>query len=220
VNRWLVALFVIAFAVIGDARPARAQQQPIAPANLPLQRANFAWDKSLLRASFSFRNILSPPSPLAPKITDGLPHTIAMRAYIWLDGDPNPTDLVARSCRVAYDLWDEVFRIEITDSGGQRNTAAINVDGVARLCTEARDLPLVDRSALVAGRPYFLAVIVDADPVSPKMLEQLRAWVTRPTGATGISPGSAIFGSFASLFVRSIGSSLYTVQFRTQSIVP
>jgi hypothetical protein len=217
----LTLALALALATLVAVEPrAVAQQQPPAPASLPEQRANFAWDKTLLRASFSFRNVISPPAPLAAKLTDGLPHTIAMRAYVWRDVDPTPTDLVARSCRIVYDLWDEVYRIEITDRTGLRNTAAINADGVARLCAEARDMPIVERTALNVGQKYFLAVIVDVDPVDPQMLAQLRAWVTHPTGSTTISQGSAIFGSFTSLFVRTIGTSLQTLRFRTQVFVP
>ena len=220
--RALVLCLVSAAAVsLAPSRDAIAQEhEPPAPAALPEQRANFAWDKSLLRASFSFRNVIAAPAPLATKLTDGLPHTIAMRAYVWRDGDSTPTDLVARSCRIVYDLWDEVYRIEITDRTGQRNTAAINADGVGRVCAEARDMPVIDRAALVTGQKYFLAVIVDVDPVNPAMLAQLRAWVSHPTSSTTVSQGSAIFGSFASLFVRSIGTSLQTLQFRTQVFVP
>lgn len=217
--RLLVAA-ALALSVILGARPAAADNQPTAPAALPLQRANFAWDKALLRASFSYRNVVNAPSPLAQKMTDGLPHTIAMRAYVWKDGEATPTDLVARSCRIVFDLWEEVYRLEITDRAGQRNTAAINAEGVARQCAEARDMPVIDRPALTAGQRYFLAVIVDVDPVSPQMLAQLKAWVTAPKGSSAVSPGGAIFGSFVSLFIRNIGASLQSLQFRTQEFVP
>ena len=221
-SRARLGLLVLAVALALTVAPGAGaqQQQPPAPASLPVQRANFAWDKSLLRASFSFRNVITAPAPLAAKLPDGLPHTIAMRAYVWHDGDSTPTDLVARSCRIVYDLWDEVYRIEITDRAGQRNTAAINADGVARLCAEARDMPIIDRSTLTASQSYFLAVIVDVDPVDPAMLAQLRAQITHPSGSSTITQGSAIFGSFTSLFVRTVGTSLQTLQFRTQMFVP
>ena len=217
--RLLLAIVVVSQFALAPTAMAQQQAPPV-PASLSVQRANFAWDKTLLRASFSFRQVIAQPAPLAAKLTDGLPHTIAMRAYTWKQGDSTPTDLVARSCRVVYDLWDEVYRIEITERTGLRNTAAINAEGVARLCAEARDMPIIDRSVLTAGQDYFLAVIVDVDPVDPAMLAQLRAWVTHPTGSSTISQGSAIFGSFTSLFVRTIGTSLQTLQFRTQVFVP
>jgi hypothetical protein len=197
---------------------ARAEDPPADPAKLPSRSANFAWDKTLLRASFSFRDALEPP--LAQKLSSGLPMTVAMRAYVFRDGDTNPVALAVRTCRVVYDLWDEIYRIKSAGPGGERDTAAINVDGVLRQCFEARDFPVVDRPLLKAGTAHYLGVIVEINPVSPQMLEQMRKWVLRPTGSTGIGPSDALFGSFVGLFVRSIGTSDKTLRFRTQTLTP
>ena len=89
-----------------------------------------------------------------------------------------------------------------------------------RQCTEPRDFPVVDRALLKTGSHYFLGVIVDVNPVSPQMLEQMRRWVSRPTGSTNIGPSDALFGSFVGLFVRQIGASDKTLKFRTQSVTP
>ena len=94
------------------------------------------------------------------------------------------------------------------------------LDGVLRLCTEARDLAVVRRTLLAAGQPYFLGVVVDVNPVSPEMVDQMRRWMSRPTGATGITPTDSLFGSFVQLFARQIATSDKTLTFRTQSVVP
>ena len=202
------------------APPARAQQpaQPTNPAQLPSRQANYAWDKSLLRASFSFRDVMD--KALTDKLSSGLPNVIAMRAYVFRDGETNPVALTVRTCRIVYDLWDEVYRLKVSGPGVDRDTAVINVEGVLRQCADARDLPVVDRPLLSAGRAHFLAVIVDVNPVSPQMLAQMRQWVARPTGSTGIGPGDALFGSFVGLFVRQIGTSDKSLLFRTQSFTP
>ncbi len=210
-------LLVILLGVV-LARPAHAQTAPASPSALSLQRANFAWDKTLLRASFSYQNVFTPA--LVQKLSNGLATDIVLRAYVWKEGDSNPTALAAKTCHVVYDLWDEVFRIEIHDPAGRRTVAAVNTAGVMRQCAEARDLPIVDRALLEAGKTYFLAVIAEIDPVSPQMLAQMRAWVSKPAGSTGITSGNALFGSFVGLFVRSIGTSAATLQFRTQTWVP
>ena len=61
-----------------------------------------------------------------------------------------------RTCKVRYDLWDEVYRITLTGPGGERDTAVINVEGVLRQCAEARDLAVVDRSLLTPRKPHYL----------------------------------------------------------------
>ncbi len=210
----------LSLAALVVAAPAHAQQpaQPTAPQQLPSRQANYAWDKTLLRASFSFRDVMD--KGLTDKLSSGLPSVIAMRAYVFRDEDATPVALTVRTCRVVYDLWEEVYRLKITGPGVDRDTAAINVEGVLRQCAEARDLPVVDRPLLVASKAHFLAVIVDVNPVSPQMLAQMRQWVARPTGSTGIGPGDALFGSFVGLFVRQIGTSDRSLTFRTQAFTP
>ncbi len=197
---------------------AQAEERPLTPAELPRRGANFAWDKSLLRASFSYRDIAD--AAFLRKLSSGLPTVIAMRAFVIEEGKNDPVALTVRTCRVVYDLWDEVYRIKLTMPGGERDIAVLNVEGVLRQCVEARDLPVVDRSLLRPASPHFLGVIVDVNPVSPQMLDQMRRWVSRPTGSTGIAPGDALFGSFVGLFVRSIGASDTTLRFRTQAFTP
>ena len=214
--RRFVALLVAAALVSAPARRARAQ--PSAPEELPTRPAVFAREGRLWRASFSFRDALTPGN--IQKLSSGLPTVIAMRAYVIEQGVEAPVALALRTCRVVYDLWDEVYRIRVTGAGGERDLAVINVEGVMRQCTEAREYPIVERGVLHAARPHFLGVIVDINPVSPQMLEQMRRWVARPTGSTGIGPSDALFSSFVGLFVRQIGASDNTVRFRTATFLP
>jgi hypothetical protein len=169
---------------------------------------------ALLRSSFSFRDVSD--DALRYKLTSGLPTVIAMRAYVLPEGELSPVALAVRTCRIVYDLWDEVYRIKMTGPGGERDLAVINIEGVLRQCAEVRDLPIVDKSLLKAQKSYYLGVIVDVNPVSPQVLEQMRRWILRPTGSTTIGPSDALFGSFVGLFVRRIGGSDKTLQFRTQ----
>lgn len=225
-RRAALALALLASSLLAGARDAIAQEAPppasppapASPAELPRRQANFAWDKTLLRASFSYRDVID--AKLQQKLGSGLPTVIAMRAYVLREGDTTPVALAVRTCRVVYDLWDEVYRIKISSAEGERDLAVINPEGVLRQCAEARNLPVADRTLLAAGKPHFLGVIVDVNPVSPKMVEQMRRWVSRPTGSTSIGPSDALFGSFAGLFVRSIGTADSTLRFRTQSVVP
>jgi hypothetical protein len=200
------------------AQPSPAQQQPVHPAALARRQANYAWESDLLRASFSYRDVLSDPA-IVEKVSSGLPMVIAMRAYLYREGEDAPIELAARICRVTYDLWDEVYRVHVTEPGRDRDQAAV-LDGVVRLCAEARDLPIARRGLLVSGQAYFLGVVVDVNPVSPEIVDQMRRWMSRPTGSAGIGPSDALFGSFVQLFVRQIATSDRTVTFRTQSVTP
>jgi hypothetical protein len=198
---------------------AQPQQAPqlVRPASLPPRQANYAWDSDLLRGSFSYRDVLSDPE-LVKKLSSGLPMVIAMRAYVYREGQDTPVTLAPRVCRVAYDLWDEVYRVHVSEPERERDQAAV-LDGVLRLCTEARDLPVARRGLLEAKQAYFLAVVVDVNPVSQEIVDQMHRWMSRPTGSTGLGPGDALFGSFVQLFVRQLATSDKTLTFRTEDVV-
>lgn len=219
----LLLFLVVLGAVVLPMRDARADDVP-KQEELPRRQANFAWDKNdktsqtILRASFSFKDIID--KPMAEKLASGLPTVIAMRAYLLRDGEPNPIALAVRTCRVVYDLWDEVYRLKISDPGGERDGAAYKLERVLAQCAETRDLAVADRALLVPGKAHFLGVIVEVNPVSPQMLTQMRQWVSRPAGSTGIGPGDALFGSFVGLFVRQLGNADRTLRFRTQTVTP
>jgi hypothetical protein len=218
-RRFLVVLAVVVAATLGDVRPAEAQpQQPTNPTQLSLRQANFAWDKTLLRASFSYKDVIDPA--ITQKLSNGLQNTIALRAFVFEDGSSTPIALAVQQCTVSYDIWDEVYRVTISNPNGQRTHPVVNIAGLMRECAEAHDLPIVDRSLLKPGVAHFLGVIVDVNPVSEAMLTQMRQWVQRPTGSTSIGPSSALFGAFVGLFVRNIGTSDKSLQFRTQTFVP
>ncbi|MDP9034954.1 MAG: hypothetical protein M3O50_09105 [Myxococcota bacterium] len=214
--------YALGLCALGSITPLRARAQA-APQQQPaqlaaLRQANYAWDGELLRASFSYRDVLSDVA-LMKKLSSGLPMVIAMRAYVYRAGEDVPIALAPRVCRVVFDLWDEVYRVHVSEPERERDQAAV-LDGVLRLCTEARDLPLARRALLTARASYFLGVVVDVNPVSAEMVEQMRRWMSRPAGSTGIGPSDALFGSFVQLFARQIASSDTTLTFRTQSVVP
>jgi hypothetical protein len=214
-----ILLFVLV-ALVAVVAPREALANP---AQLAQRQATFAWEKQekgpdVLNASFSFTDIVD--APMKQKLASGLPTVVVMRAYVLEVGGSDPLALAARTCRVRYDLWDEVYRVTVSGPGGDRNTAALNVDGVLRQCFEQRKLPVLDRSLVTAGKPYHLAVLVEVNPVNAQMIEQMRKWVSRPAGSTGIGPGDALFGSFVALFVRQIGNADRTLSFRTQPFTP
>jgi len=219
----LVLLVVLAALVTPAAADAQTPPTPTNPAQLPQRQATFSWEKQekgpdLLLASFSYVDVID--AAFRNKLSNGLPHVIVMRAYFYREGDSDPVALAARTCRITYDLWEEVYRLKIFGPGGERDTAALNVEGVLRQCFEARKLPITDRTLVATGKPHLLGVIVEVNPVNAQMVEQMRKWVTRPAGSTGIGPGDALFGSFVGLFVRNIGAAERTLRFRTQSFTP
>jgi hypothetical protein len=193
-------------------------EPPPTPESLPKRTAKLFTEKKIVKISVSFRDVVD--AEIQKKLLSGLPTVITMRGYLFLDGTTSPVALTAKSCRIVYDLWDEVFRIQLTQPGGQKNTVAVNVEGVLRICAEARKMPLVEKALTQDGRRYFVAGLVEVNPVSQDTIDRIRRWVTRPQGTAAIGPGDSLFGSFVGLFVARIEDADRKLSFRTQAFVP
>ena len=211
-------LSALGIASAADARADDPPAPPISPSSLPARTATVAIEARVVQLSVPFRDVVD--AEISKKLLSGLPTVIALRAYVFREGSAEPVALAARTCRIVYDLWDEVFRIQLIQPGGQSNTVAVNVEGVLRNCAEARKLPLVDRALLRDGTRYFVAALVEVNPVSAEMLDRIKRWVSRPAGATAIGPGDSLFGSFVGLFVTRIESADRRLAFRTQAFLP
>ncbi|MBI5535611.1 MAG: hypothetical protein HY898_22970 [Deltaproteobacteria bacterium] len=106
-----------------------------------------------------------------------------MRAYVFQDGNPLPIALTIKTCRILFDVWDEVYRISISQAGLARmDTAAPNLEGVSRRCGSVRNFGLVDRSVLQPWTSYYVAVVVDVDPTWPSFWPWVDQWIANPTG--------------------------------------
>ena len=99
------------------ARPPYAFAQsarPTSPAALPMRGANFRRDNDLIRASYSFSDVLT--DAVKQKLSNGPASTIAMRAYVFREGDARPITVAVQTCVVSYDLWNEVYQVSLTSS--------------------------------------------------------------------------------------------------------
>jgi len=205
------ASFSIALvALLATARVARAQEAvPIRPAQLSFD------DKQVLRMSLAYRDVVD--SNAAAKLMGGLPTTIVMRAYVFRESGGVALAATFKACRVIFDLWDEVYRIEVAQTGSRDLvTASPTLEGVLRRCAETDRLAVVTRAMLLPPSNYYLGGIVEVNPVSPDMLERIKRWVSRPSGTSTLAPGDALFGSFVGLFVTRIGTAERQLTFRTQ----
>lgn len=188
------------------------------PPKLIAKQAAFVWDKNLLRVTIAYRDIVD--EELEKKLSSGIPTVIVMRAYVFEEGAEAPVALTGKSCRVAFDPWDEVYRVQITQQPtGEKTEVSPTLDGVLRRCAEAQKLPVVDRGRLKINGSYLIQGIIEVNPISKDILERIKKWVSRPTGATSIGAGDALFGSFVGLFVARIGAADRELKFKTQTFI-
>lgn len=183
-----------------------------AAADLASRSATFSWDKSnVLRATFAYRDAID--DKIKKRLANGLPVTIVMRGYVYKTSGGDPVALTAHHCRVAYDIWNEVFRVVVNNV---KKPPVVNLNGVYRNCTDMLELPVGDRATLKKGNDYYLAVKVEVNPVSEQLQKQIEMWVTRPSGVSGgITAGDALFATFVSVFMKKQVGADNVVEFRT-----
>ena len=197
---------------------ASAQETPPSPAKLPARGATVALDGKRVLVSFSYRDVVD--AEITRKLQSGLPTVITMRGAILREAGGEPVAPIAKSCRVVYDLWDEVFRIDVKQRDQAPTAIAVNVEGVLRICAEARRLTAVERAVLRKDTRYFIAALVEVNPISPEVLDRIKRWVSRPSGAAPTGPGDSLFGSFVGLFVTRVETAERRLAFRTHAFVP
>jgi len=221
-----------AFIALASPRDARAADDPAAQAQQ--RTGTFRWqtDKGSerLKVAFDAKDLVD--GSVVAKLNSGVSTVIATRAYLFRDGEADPVALAVRTCQVARDLWEDgtTYRVKLSMGGATRDLAALSVDRIIKLCidgieqdgtgAEQPTLVLAERTTLTRGKAHFVGVIMEVNPVDDEQKKQLRRWVSRPAGSTGISPGDALFGSFVSFFAREIGKADRTLRFRTQLVTP
>jgi hypothetical protein len=212
VSRFLRAppFFLLLVMLLTIAKSTRAQDAPqIRPGTFVVD------DKQIVRLTIGYRDVVD--AATVAKLTGGLPTTIVMQAGLFRTTGGDALAITQKKCRVTFDLWEEVYRIEIEQVGSPDTVAATTtMEGVLRRCAEADRLPLIARSFLSSTGRYYVVGKVEVNPVSQEMYERIKRWVSRPAGASTAAPGDALFGSFVGLFVARIGTADRQIAFRTQ----
>lgn len=153
------------------------------------------------------------------KLTSGLSQTIQLRAYAYVAGRDAPVAVTLRSCRVAYDLWEERYRVEVATESTERAISVASLAEVAQHCLTLRDQPLGQRAdwANHHGAQAYFAVLVELNPLTPDTLARIRRWLARPS--RGTLESDSFFGSFVSLFVnRGVGDAERALRLRSTDV--
>lgn len=176
----------------GAPRPSHAQPG--------LRPVLVSWENGTPRVTFRYRDLFD--AETVQHVRSGLQVTIVMRVWALPEGRGDPLGFAARSCRIAYDVWDENFRVEVLDPAGLRTVALPTLDAVVAQCGEVRGLPLRMTRALHPGEPYHFATIAEVDPLTPDMVARIQRWIAQPGDRPVAAPAGHFFGNFVALFVN------------------
>lgn len=216
---WLAAGMLVAASVV-TAGIAQAQEVPSAPHKLRVRQASVTRNAKTkkLEISVAYRDVFD--AQAQQKLQSGLTTVVVLAAGVFRPDQNNAPVASAgvwQSCKVTFDVWNEVYRLQISRPDGERQAVALNIEGVLRRCGEIRGVEL--HGPLQPKQRYFVAATVEVNPVSQRMLEQIRDWVSKPPGLHATTLGQTLFSSFVGLFVARIGKADRTLSFRTQTFV-
>lgn len=189
-----------------------------AGAQIPERRVGVHFVEGAPRLDVSIADFAADPETRR-KLMSGLPQTLQLSAFAYVEGRDEPIAATARQCRVAYDLWEERFRVQVTTERTARTVTVGSIDEVVSQCLVVERLAVGAASvwASARGRRVYFGVLVELNPLTADTVQRIRRWLARPQRGTVDS--DSFFGSFVSLFVNpQIGAAERTLRFRSQSL--
>lgn len=189
----------------------------MAQGKVPVRNMLVSWTGSAPLLTFSARDFMT--RGVEKKLKSGLPQRIVTRVYAYRDKAQKPISAAVSSCRVVYDLWEGVYRVQLSTAARDESRSAKTSAEVAGLCLDVQKLALGHARTFERhrGKAIYFAAIVELNPLSPDTVQRIRRWLSRSGG--GELDGDAFFGSFVSIFVsRRMGSAERTMTFRSRTL--
>lgn len=180
---------------------------------IKFKRVRFRQRSDQITFTVGFREMFD--AKLRHRLRSGFATTVVMRVYLYRKNGTRPIAVGARTLRAVYDLWDETYRLEIEGPRGRRLLKLADQSRVVDKLTSFWRFPLVAVKDIRPTRQYFIAVIVEVNPMSPQLLAAVRRWLRKPSRRRVGS--ESLFGSFVSIFVNDkIRRAEKTFKFRSQ----
>jgi hypothetical protein len=203
----LLAACVLLFTVVIPLRPAFAEPKVVN------KSVSFVRKNNVVTMSVGFAEMFD--AKLKKRLKSGFTTTVVMRVYLYQQGGGQPIAMSARTLRAVYDLWDENFRIKIDEPMGSRRVKLRKLDKTVKKLASFDKYPLVPYALMQPGRRYFVAGIVEVNPMSSEVLAAVRRWLRKPSRRR--VGGDSLFGSFVSIFVNDkIRRAAKIYKFRSQ----
>jgi hypothetical protein len=149
-------------------------------------------------------------------LDSGFTSTVLIQIWIYPRDSTDPVAYMGVTRQVLYNLWDEVYELKFDEPGGKKIFKETRKAEALKRITSIDDLPVAPLSSLPYDKVYLLAMEVELNPVDPKLLAEVRRWLSQGTGG-GLDRGGAFFGSFVSVFVNpKIASADRVIRLRSQ----
>lgn len=205
----LWAALLCASALAG-ARSARAQGS----ADSSTRAMHVQWVEAAPQLGFVADDFVN--ARVANKLKGGLPQRIVTRVYAYLEGSDEPLAVAAVSCRIVYDLWEGLYRVQLQTDQSDRSFVVSDLRSATRSCVEVHQFSFSHPEAFGRNRGarVYFAAMLELNPLSSDTVQRIRRWLSK--SGDGQLRGDAFFGSFVSVFVsRRMGSAEHSLSFRS-----
>ena len=188
--------------------------------SLPVRATGIGASNGMLVASVGLQDLFT--AAARERLTSGFATRVLIRATLKREGLDAPVAATSQRAEIVYDIWDERFRVRVTQGPGTDHTVdALTADEAITAATSLWRAPIARRSLLQPGQRYFLAFRGDLNPLSPDLQAAVRDWLRQPAGAQrrpGTGGGDSFFGTFVTVFVNPrIEDSEHQVRFVSQT---
>lgn len=134
-------------------------------------------------------------------LDSGFTSTVLIRIWIYPKDSTDPVAFMAVTRQVLYNLWDEVYELKFDEPGDKKIVKEKRKAEALKRLSSIDDLAAAPLASLPYDKIFLLAMEIELNPVDPKLLAEVRRWLSQGTGG-GLDRGGAFFGSFVSVFVN------------------
>lgn len=184
---------------------------------VPTRRMGIAVREASISITYSAADLLHRKS--REKLDSGLPQRIVAQHFVYESGRSVPLAAGGHSCKVVYDLWQALYRVEYEQLGTSPSALAFRTSAeVIERCLVMRDFALGSATELGRARRVYVGSLIELNPLSTTTVARIRRWLSRPRGEYNVETKS-FFGSFVSLFVNDrIGTAERVLRVRSQDV--
>lgn len=153
------------------------------------------------------------------KLDSGLPQRVVVQHFAYASGKNDPLAAGGHSCKIVFDLWQALYRVEHERFGFAPTTHAFRTRAeVIDRCLVMRQFPLATPADLARVKRVYVGSLIELNPLSTSTVARIRRWLSRPRGEYNVETKS-FFGSFVSLFVNDrIGTAERVLRLRSQDV--
>lgn len=153
------------------------------------------------------------------KLDSGLPQRMVVQHFVYRVGRSEPIAAGGHGCKVVFDLWQALYRVEYERFGFAPSALAVRTRAeVIDRCLIMRKFPLASAHDLAGIKRIYVGSLIELNPLSTTTVARIRRWLSRPRGEYNVETKS-FFGSFVSLFVNDrIGTAERVLRLRSQDV--